>query len=73
MMLAAITILATTGGLLAFNARKNQEPYFCQANEGPCTYTTIKYKVSIWGQLRYCNNGAGSTICNNQLRVVVND
>lgn len=73
MMLTAISILMGIGSIFAFKMYKTDGgTFFCQYSEGPCT-STIKYKIAEppwYGQLLYCNDGAGSTICNNALRVV---
>lgn len=71
-ILTLITVFAVAGGALAFKAYKEYNgQYFCQETEGVCSNTLTKYKVVTTGNSDFleCNNGSGSTICNNELRV----
>ena len=68
-MLTVITVLTVVGSALAFKAYNGA--YICQATSGNCP-TGTKYKITTppaAGTTLFCDNGSGSGICNNQLRV----
>lgn len=74
MVRIAIFIVAAVGSILTSKAHKlSGREFLCQNTHGTCVYI-VKYKaVPFGGQVMYCNDGAGSGICNNLLRVVVNN
>ena len=78
-MLTAVTVLAVTGSALAFKAHKAYDgSYICRAlgtGEGVCPedVPANKFKINQAGQFHFCNNGAGSTNCDNQLKVLQDD
>lgn len=76
-ILMAVTIITVVGSALAFKSNKAFDgSYICRTDgvQGTCPVTNDRYKITQppqSGTNRFCNNGAGSTMCNNSLRTAL--